>query len=69
MKHRLLISEEAYEDIVQAILYYRGLSSNDLENRFKQQLKGGIDYISLHPQHFAIKYRQIRIYNLRSFPY
>ena len=69
MKHRLLVSEEAYLDMVDAINYYKNLSYRNLANRFKEQLKEGMDYITRYPRHFAIKYRGVRIYNLKKFPY
>ena len=68
-KYRLLVSDEAYWDMVEAIDYYKSLSPGTLEDRFREQLKEGMDYITRYPQHFAIKYKGIRIYNLKRFPY
>ena len=69
MKYKLLISDEAYWDIADAVDYYRHLLSENLENKFRAQLKVGFDYITENPEHFAIKYKGIRIYNLKTFPY
>jgi hypothetical protein len=57
MKYRLLVSDEAYWDMVEAIDYYKSLSSGTLDNRFKEQLKEGMDYITRYPQHFSLKYK------------
>ncbi len=69
MKYRLLVSQEAYWDIVEAINYYKSLSVPFLVDRFRKQLKEGMDYITRYPLHLAIKYKNIRIYNLKKFPY
>lgn len=64
-----MVSDEAYLDMVDAINYYKGLSTWNLDYRFKEQLNEGMDYIIRYPHHFAIKYKGIRIYNLKGFPY
>ncbi|MDR2815840.1 MAG: hypothetical protein LBB62_03960 [Proteiniphilum sp.] len=58
MKYRLLVSDEAYWDMAEAINYYKSLSPGTLVNLFKEQLKEGMDYITRYPQHFAIKYKK-----------
>ncbi len=65
----MLVSEEAYLDMRDAINYYKRLSVRNLDNRFKERLKEGMDYITRYPRHFAIKYKGVRIYNLKKFPY
>jgi hypothetical protein len=69
MKYDLLISDEAFFDIEYALHYYAFLPVENLETRFWQQLKDGMDYITKHPKTLAVKYREIRIYNLPNFPY
>ncbi|MGC4130568.1 MAG: type II toxin-antitoxin system RelE/ParE family toxin [Bergeyella sp.] len=68
MKYQLLISEEAFWDIEDAVEYYSEISEN-LENRFLKQLKEGLSRITKYPLHYALKYKQIRICNFKNFPY
>lgn len=69
MKYKLLVSEEAYWDISDAIDYYKHVLSENLEYSFREELKRGFDYITENPEHLAIKYNEIRIYNLKKYPY
>lgn len=69
MSYKLLLSDEAYYDILDAIEFYRILASPKIENKFREQLKFGIDYISKNPLNLSVKYRNIRIYNLKNFPF
>ncbi len=65
MSYKLLLSDEAYYDILDAIEFYRILASPKIENKFREQL----DYISKNPLNLSVKYRNIRIYNLKNFPF
>ncbi len=69
MKYKLLVSDEAYWDIADAVDYYRHILADNLENRFREELKQGLNYITENPEHLAVKYKEIRIYNLKKFPY
>ena len=69
MKYWLLIAQEAYYDIEDAITYYGDKSGEELKNRFKEQLTHALKYITVHPRSLAVKYRGIRICNLDYFPY
>lgn len=65
----LWISEEALYDIEEARSYYFGTSVENLKRRFREQLIKGLQYISSNPLELALKYRNIRTYNLKIFPY
>lgn len=65
---RLLISEEAFWDIKEAIGYYSQISES-ISEKFKEQLSKGLDYIVSNPLTITLKYKIVRSYNLRSFPY
>jgi plasmid stabilization system protein ParE len=69
MSYQLLVSDEAYFDIEEALLYYTHLPSEKLEDRFLQQLNAGFDYIADFPLHLSVKYKEMRVYNLKGFPY
>jgi len=69
MNYQLLISEEAFWDIEDAVKYYSEIPAENLDNRFLKQLKDGLNKITKKPLHYALKYKQIRIYNLKNFPY
>lgn len=67
--NRLLISEEAFWDIKEAIEYYARISSENTANRFREQLEKALDYITLKPLSLALKYKMVRTFNLKRFPY
>ena len=69
MNYKLLISEESVFEIEDAILYYKKFESEKLLNRLNSQINIGLDYISTNPLNLAVKYKGIRIYNLKNFPY
>src|SRR5690606_21935433 len=69
MKYKLLISDEAYWDIADAVDYYRHLVYESLENKDRTQLKAGFYYSTENTEHYAIIYKGIMIYHLKSLPY
>ncbi len=69
MTYQLLLTDETLLDIKDAIDLYTSIPSSNLENKFKEKLEKGIQYISLNPETLAVKYKEIRIYNLKKFPY
>lgn len=66
--NNLLVSEEAFWDIKEAVGYYSRISEN-VANNFKEKLAEGLDYIVLNPLKISLKYKTIRTYNLHNFPY
>ena len=67
--NRLLISEEAFCDIKDTIEYYSRVSSEKIVNKFRTQLEKGFDYITSRPLSLELKYKSIRTYQLKQFPY
>jgi len=69
VKYSLLLSDDSYRDIQEAYDYYTQIPYENLENRFLLNVEEGLNYIQVHPKKIAVKYREIRIYNLTQFPY
>ncbi|HLS31515.1 MAG TPA: hypothetical protein VK021_11715 [Flavobacteriaceae bacterium] len=69
MKYNLQISEEAFFDIEEAVNNYRRIPVENLANKFKIRLAEGMKYITNYPLNLAVKYKGIRIFNLKGFPY
>lgn len=69
MKYRLLISDEATWDILEAYDYYSEIPSENLEQRFLVNLEEALNYITVNPKKLAVKYKHSRICNLTQFPY
>jgi len=63
----VLITARADHEIVEAFLYYE-LQQDGLGAVFLQILDETISYLSTNPFH-AVRYRNVRMYRIRKFPY
>ena len=70
MKSHTLINKkiEVEEDIIEITEYYLTISS-ELAERFLNQLEKAEEAISRQPQGFEVKYKNVRTFLLKSFPY
>lgn len=68
MIFRLLISEDARLDLLEAILWYEDIQAG-LGFDFEQSLTAAFTTINNNPLAFEQRYKQIRIYFLDRFPY
>ncbi len=67
-QYSLIISDEAYFDILDAYLWYNALR-NGLGDDFEQYLEKELLRLLDHPEQFQIKYKNIRVSYLEKFPY
>ncbi|MBN4047042.1 type II toxin-antitoxin system RelE/ParE family toxin [bacterium AH-315-P13] len=68
MKYTIRFREDSIKDFEDGFIYYKKISI-DLANRFHQEFKKRIDEIEQNPLHHQLKYRNIRIVNLKKFPF
>ena len=61
-------SEDAILDIEQAVLWYQNIRK-ELSTELEHNLDNGIESICRNPDSFQKKYKNIRIYFIRKFPY
>ncbi len=64
MSYQFLILEEALLDIEDAIEFYDTFQA---QQKFVRKLRDGLKYVAENPLHLAVKYNNVRIYNLRSY--
>ena len=69
MKYTLLFSDEAFYDLSDACDFYKNVVSEKTENNFKEEIRLGINYLQENPLNLAVKYKNVRIYNLKHFPF
>jgi len=68
MKYTLKFREGSTQDFENSISYYNKISI-DLADRFHKEFKNRIEEIEENPLHHQLKYRNIRIANLKKFPF
>lgn len=68
MEYKIHLTDEAKLNIYNASEYYFIISSK-LKDRFISNLIKTIDSIQENPLHYQIKYRNIRVSNLKKFPF
>lgn len=68
MKYRLLVSDESRLDIIDAYSWYE-LQREGLGKDFELCLEAGFDALTRNPKVCPIKYRQIRVFYIRRFPF
>lgn len=64
----LLLSDEAYLDILSAHVWYGALLKK-LGNEFEKSVDQELQRITANPELFQIKYKNIRVAYLEKFPY
>lgn len=68
MKFKILISEDAENQILEAILYYKNISVS-LSKKFSKEISETVELISENPQHYQNRYKEIKIAFTNKFPY
>ncbi len=68
MKYTIRFREDSTKDFEDGFIYYEKISI-DLADRFHQAFKKRIDEVEQNPLHHQLKYRNIRIANLKKFPF
>ncbi len=66
--YSFVISEEATLDVLEALAWYK--KRNDkLSNKLKAEIYQGFEYIRKSPFSLQSKYRNVRVYYCKTFPY
>ena len=68
MNYKIVLVEEAKIDLSQSIDWYKNINPK-LAKRFLESFKEGISIISKKPLHLQIRYDDVRIMMLTTFPY
>jgi plasmid stabilization system protein ParE len=68
MNYKIVIVEKAKIDLSQSIDWYKNINPK-LAKRFLETFKEGISIIHKEPLHFQIRYDDVRIMMLTTFPY
>jgi plasmid stabilization system protein ParE len=68
MNYKIVVVEEAKIDLSQSIDWYKNINPK-LAKRFLESFKEGISIIRKEPLHFQIRYDDVRIMMLTTFPY
>lgn len=68
MKYKIVYIPLAKQDLKNAINYYTSISKK-LAKDFVFRIKEGSHYINLNPHGDDIMYKEIRMHNIRQFPY
>ena len=66
--YTLLISDDAEDDINDAIEWYR-LANSGLETKFIKTVEACLESVSRNPDQYPIVYKDVRRALLRKFPY
>lgn len=67
-EYKIRLLPSAYEDIKQARQWYSQHSAR-LPKQFTQQLRSSIEKIQTAPFAYAVRYKDVHIANLKTFPY
>ncbi len=62
------ISKEATLDVIDALNWYKAKSSK-LSHRLKKELDQGYNFIQKAPLSFQLKYKNVRVYYCKTFPF
>ena len=68
MTYKVIIIEEAMSDLKESLTWYKNINPK-LAQRFLQAFKEGIALVRKEPLHFQIRYDDVRIMMLTTFPY
>lgn len=68
MSYKLLIDQEAFDDLEKSISYYKEVSEK-LANKFKKAIKKELNTIEKQPLIYQKRYREVRITFTKNFPY
>jgi hypothetical protein len=68
MSYKIIIVDEAKIDFRESLLWYKNIDSK-LAKRFNLSFKESLTIIKKNPFHFQIRYDDVRILILTTFPY
>jgi plasmid stabilization system protein ParE len=68
VSYSIIISESAEADVREAFLWYEEQQSK-LGERFERNFQSAIESIKDNPLKIEVKYRNVRIFFLKKFPY
>lgn len=68
MSYKIVIIDEAKLDYKEALNYYKDINPK-LGKRFNQSFKDSLDIIKKKPELFQIRFENVRIKMLKTFPY
>lgn len=68
MKYRIRFRDGSTEDFEEGIAYYKRISI-DLVDKFHQSFRDKINEIEENPLGYQVRYRTIRIANMKHFPF
>ena len=68
MNYKIVIIDEAKIDFKEALLWYKNIDSK-LAKRFHLSFKESLVIIKKNPFHFQIRYNEVRLIMLTTFPY
>lgn len=68
MNYRIVIIDEAKIDFNESLFWYKNINPK-LAKRYYQSFKESLGIIKKNPLHFQIRYNEVRIIMLTSFPY
>ncbi|MDI9311339.1 MAG: type II toxin-antitoxin system RelE/ParE family toxin [Limnohabitans sp.] len=68
MNYKIIILNETKNDFKQSYLWYNDINPK-LAYRFKNSFKQSIDVLKKNPLHFQIRYDDVRVIVLTTFPY
>jgi hypothetical protein len=68
MNYKIVIIDEAKLDYKEALNYYKDINPK-LGKRFNQSFKDSLDIIKKKPELFQIRFENVRIKMLKTFPY
>jgi len=68
MNYKILILDEAKKDLKDALVYYKDINQK-LSDRFLISFKDSLALIKENPLSFQIRYDNVRVQMLKTFPY
>ncbi len=68
MSYKVIIVKEAKIDIIESMSWYKNINPK-LAHRFYLSIQNAISIIRKEPLHFQIRYDDVRIMMLTTFPY
>ena len=68
MNYRIVIIDEAKIDFRESFFWYKNINPK-LAKRYNQSFKESLGIIKKNPLHFQIRYDEVRIIMLTTFPY
>ena len=67
-RFELIVQESAAKEVLEALVYYKGIGFQ-LSQRLKFEVRKSIRSIKRNPYSFQVRFDDIRLYHLQTFPY